>query len=325
MEIERPEYEEMIAPWIEKTLTCVHQSLTDARLLPKDVDKVMLVGGSTRTPLVHRLLETRMQLEPRFEINPDLIVAMGAAIQGAMLAGEKHHSILVDITPHTFSTTSISRQNGMERLICVPIIPRNTPLPSAKAEMFETLYDDQDVVKVDAYQGENPVPEQNTFIGEFRVEGLSSVPAGNPVLIRFELDLNGLLTVTATEKATGLSKTVTMDTRGMHVLNVAEAQKNIASLLNVEDPASKTGPTETASAGQLMSAAGAGADRALQELKSERWREALWQAERSWSLAHQHRVARLAFLAATALGDRDSALIWRRRASSSSGRLNVRD
>ena len=232
MEIQRADYETMIQVLMEKTLTCIHQSMQDAKLAPKDIDKIMLVGGSTRTPLVHRLLQQRLQLEPRWEINPDLIVAMGAAIQGATLAGEKAHSVLVDITPHTFSTSSLAVHDGFERLISVPIIARNTPLPARKAELFFTLHDQQDSVKVDACQGENLLPEQNTFIGEFMVEGLSKVNAGNPVVIHFDLDLNGMLKVTATEKNTGLAKTVTMDTRGKHVLDLDEARRNIASLVS---------------------------------------------------------------------------------------------
>lgn len=231
MEIVRHEYEEMIAPLLEKTLLSVHQALRGASLLPGDIDRVMLVGGSTRTPLVHALLRDRLEMEPRWEINPDLSVAMGAAIQGAVLAGKKHHSILVDITPHTFSTSSLGALNGMERLVSVPIILRNTPLPASKSEMFFTVMDYQDVVRVDARQGEHQLPEHNTLIGEFMVEGLSKVPAGSPIVVHFELDLNGLLRVTATEKATGLSKAVAMDTRGGHALNLEASRRNIASLL----------------------------------------------------------------------------------------------
>ena len=231
MEIARDAYEAMIAPLIEKTLLSVHQALRDALLLPGAIDRVMLVGGSTRTPLVHALLRGRLEMEPRWEIDPDLIVAMGAAIQGAVLAGAQRHSILVDVTPHTFSTSSLGTLNGLERLVSVPIIVRNTPLPASKAEVFFTMYDNQDAVQVDARQGEQPLPELNALVGEFMVEGLSRVPAGSPVVVHFELDLNGLLTVTATEKHTGLAKTVTMDTRGTHVLDMDEARRNIASLL----------------------------------------------------------------------------------------------
>ena len=231
MEIQRDDYETMIAPLMEKTLACVHQSMQDAKLLPRDIGKVMLVGGSTRTPLVHRMLHDRVQLEPRWEIDPDLIVAMGAAVQGAIIAGEKNYSILVDITPHTFSTSTLSVIDGYERLIAAPIIPRNTPLPASKSEVFYTICDNQDTVRVDALQGEMPLAEQNTFIGEFLVEGLSKVPSGNPIVIRFDLDLNGMLKVTAKEKNTGLAKTVTMDTRGAAVLDMEQARRNIASLV----------------------------------------------------------------------------------------------
>jgi molecular chaperone DnaK len=231
MEILRYDYEELIRPLLEKTLTCVHQSLTDAHLGPKDITKVMLVGGATRTPLVQELLKERMQLEPRFEINPDLIVAMGASIQAGVIAGEKRQSILVDITPHTYSTTALTTRRGQEELLCVPIIPRNTPLPASKSEMVATLYDSQDSDRVEVYQGEDEVPAQDTFIGDFLIEGLSAVPAPNPIIIHFDLDLNGLIKVTATEKATGLAKTVTLDTRGLHALDLDEARRNIASLV----------------------------------------------------------------------------------------------
>ncbi len=243
LELMRTDYEEMILPLMEKTLICLHQSLSDAMLGPTNISKVMLVGGATRTPLVHRLLQNRLGLDPRFEINPDLIVAMGAAVQGGVLAGEKRHSILVDITPHTFSTGILSDHLGYRRVECFPIIPRNTPLPASKADLFTTCYDDQISVEVTAYQGENVLPEENTLIGNFMVEGLSEVPAGNQVIIHFDLDLNGMLKVTATEKATGLAKTVTMDTRGAHRLDIDQARRNIASLVGEPGGAS----SETAS------------------------------------------------------------------------------
>jgi len=237
MELLRPDYEALILPLLERTLVCCHQSLTDAKLGPKDIHKVMLVGGATRTPLVQHLLRERMRLDPRFEINPDLIVAMGASVQAGVIAGQKRHSILVDITPHTWNTTALSMRRGYEDLTCVPIILRNTPLPASKSEMVFTLYDDQREAKIQVYQGESIVPAENLFIGEFMVEGLSPVPAGNPILIHFDLDLNGMLKVTATEKATAFAKSVTLDTHGQHAINVDEALRNIASLVGLpSDP-----------------------------------------------------------------------------------------
>jgi molecular chaperone DnaK len=122
-------------------------------------------------------------------------------------------------------------------LVCVPIIPRNTPLPASKAELFATCYDNETEIKVAAYQGEAPVPGENSLIGDFLVEGLSQVPAGNQVIIHFDLDLSGMLKVTATEKATGLAKTVTMDTRGARSLDLDQARRNIASLVGEPEAA----------------------------------------------------------------------------------------
>ncbi len=236
MELARDDYECLILPLLERTLACIHRALNDARLTPKDIHKVMLVGGATRTPLVHRLLQERLGLDPRHEINPDLIVAMGAAIQAGDLAGHKRHSVLVDITPHTYSTTAVSYSGGLEQLVAVPVIPRNTPLPASKSEVVYTMQDEQEATRVEAYQGEGHLPEQNSFIGEFLVEGLSPVPAGNPIVIHFDLDLNGILKVTATEKSTGLAKSVTLDTRGQSTLDLNEARSRIAALVGDGQP-----------------------------------------------------------------------------------------
>lgn len=241
MELLRDDYERLILPLLESTLECCHRSLSDAKLSPKDISKVMLVGGATRTPLVHNLLRHRLRLDPRFEINPDLIVAMGASIQGGVIAGEKRHSILVDITPHTWNTNAISLRRGFEELVCVPVIPRNTPLPASKSEMVFTMYDAQEKTHVEVYQGEGDLPSDNLLIGDFMVEGLSDAPAGNPIIIQFDLDLNGMLKVTAREKVTGLAKSVTLDTRGQAV-NLEEARRNISAL--VGEPA----PTQTSPA-----------------------------------------------------------------------------
>jgi molecular chaperone DnaK len=231
LELERDQYETMITPLLEKTLTCIHQSLTDAGLAPGDLQKVMLVGGATRTPLVQRLLQERLRLEPRWEINPDLIVALGAALQGAAIAGQQASAVLVDITPHTFSTATLADHEDGERLICAPIIHRNTPLPARKAERFFTLFDHQRSIEVTAYQGEGRLPQENTLIGKFMVDGLSAVPAGNPVVIQFDLDLNGMLEVTATEKVSGLARTVTMDTRSVgRLADLDQARRNLAAL-----------------------------------------------------------------------------------------------
>ncbi|HEY5892128.1 MAG TPA: Hsp70 family protein [Chthoniobacterales bacterium] len=234
-EILRSDYEKLILPLVEKTLICVHQSLTDARLSAGDVGKVMLVGGATRTPLVQEMLLDRLQIEPHFEIDPDLIVAMGAAVQGGVLAGDKRHSILVDITSHTLSIAALLHDEHGDYVACSPIIRRNTPLPASKAEIYHTIRDEQERVLIQTYQGEGHTTDENQLIGEFWTEGLSKVPEGNPVVVQFSLNLDGMLKVTATEKNTGLSKTVTLDTRGENVLDIEEARKNIAALVSASD------------------------------------------------------------------------------------------
>lgn len=231
LELLRTDYENLILPLLERTLECCHRALNDAKLAPKDISKVMLVGGASRTPLVRSLLTQRLGLDPRFEIDPDLIVAMGAGVQGGVIAGQKQHSILVDITPHTWNTTAITWRGDTDEVICIPIIPRNTPLPASKSEMVFTMFDGQRKVKVEVYQGESTEPENNTLIGDFVVDGLSDVPHNNPIIIHFDLDLNGMLTVTAREKITGFAKSVTLDTRGRHSVNLDDARRNIASLV----------------------------------------------------------------------------------------------
>lgn len=215
LEISRDEYEAMIRPLLNRTLECIHQCLHDAQCLPGTIDRILLAGGTTRTPLVHSLLEKEIGKPPRYEIDPDLIVSMGAAAHGAVIGGAKAHSILVDITPHTFGTSAVDFQKDIPDFDkFVPVIKRNTPLPVSKTEAFSTIHDKQESVEVSVYQGENPLASDNLLIGKFRVNGLSRVPAPNIILLNLELDLNGVLKVTATEKATGLSKTVLMDTTG---------------------------------------------------------------------------------------------------------------
>ncbi|NLE02479.1 MAG: Hsp70 family protein [Fibrobacter sp.] len=213
LEISRDEYEQMIMPLLNRTLDSVHQCLKDGRCLPGAIDRILLVGGATRTPLVHTLLERELGKTPSHEINPDLIVSMGAAAHGAVIGGAPAHSILVDITPHTFGTSAVDfNESGPVFDKYVPIIKRNSPLPVSKTEAFSTIHDEQEMVEVNIYQGEDPSAINNTFIGKFMVQGLSKVPSPNVILLNLELTLDGVLRVTATEKATGLSKTVMMDT-----------------------------------------------------------------------------------------------------------------
>jgi molecular chaperone DnaK len=236
LELGRDLYENLISSHIAKTLTCVGQALNDANLSPSQIGKIMMVGGSTRTPLVQRRLRDQLRLEPRWEINPDLIVAMGAAVQGANLSGHKTDSILVDITPHTFSTSTLHDDGGFSAPthICIPLIPRNSPLPATKSELFYTRYPGQGAVEITAYQGEHLEPERNSLVGKFMCEGLDPNSTENsPIVIAFGLDLSGMLKVTATEKNTGLTKTVTLDTHHLTApVDLEDSRRRIADLLD---------------------------------------------------------------------------------------------
>jgi molecular chaperone DnaK len=250
VEIDRHDYEAMIRPLVRKTLDSVHQCLKDAQLLPRDIDRVLLVGGATYTPLVSEMIRTDLSLDPRHEINPDLIVALGAAIQAGSLAGQAAKSVLVDITPYTFGTDAMSVYEGDFRPdVFVPVIYRNSPLPVTKGEVFYTMDDQQAKVMVRIFQGEAPLSGDNIFIGEFMIEGLSPVPAGNEILLNLTLNLNGILEVTAAEKRTGLSKTVRMDTTRKGGINLEQARKNLSEFIE-QDAASP----EPADSGQAKDA-----------------------------------------------------------------------
>ena len=212
IEVERDEYEALIEPLLIKTLTCLDQSLDDAKLQADQIHKVVLVGGATRTPLIHRLLQERLGRPVHSEIEPDLAVAMGAAVQGGLIAGIELGAVLVDITPHTLGIESLGPLNGMMSIhFLAPIIERNTPLPASRTEIFSTVADGQEGANIRVFQGEESDTRYATLVGEFTIDGLADVSAGNQIVVRLDLDLNGILNVTATERLTGLSRHVTID------------------------------------------------------------------------------------------------------------------
>lgn len=213
-EISRTEYEALIQPLLNKTLECVQRALTDAKISARQIDEVLLVGGSTRTPLVAAMLEEKLGQPARREVNPDLIVALGAALQGGLVAGADVGAVLVDITPHSLGIRCVEpiTEFGMPFMHrFVPILPRNAPLPANRSEQFHTMHDGQDKVEIEVFQGEDPDVRNNHAIGKFMIDGLIPGPAGNPVLVQLNLTLDGILRVSAKEKATGLTKQITID------------------------------------------------------------------------------------------------------------------
>lgn len=233
LELARTDYEEMIAPFIEETLSAIHIALESAALTASQIDEVLLVGGATRTPLIRNRLIEVFDRPARGEVDPDLCVAMGAAIQGASMAGEKVSAVLVDVTPYTFGTGALGELGGTLYPNCfIPIIPKNTPIPVRKSEAFATINDNQKVVEVRIYQGENEDALENIQIGEFRVEDLADVPAGNTIILDLALDRDGILHVSAKEKATGLERRITINNAMSRYDNaeIEEARQHIDHL-----------------------------------------------------------------------------------------------
>jgi molecular chaperone DnaK len=214
-EVSRSTYEELIKPLIDRTMACVQQTLDDARIVASQIQRVVLVGGSTRTPLISQLLEERLGQPPHKEINPDLCVALGAAVQGAMIAGSRVGSVLVDITPHTLGIKTFQFGNSPfamgNEFFFSPIIRRNTALPTTRSEVYSTVSDNQEKVDIEVFQGEQTDVRRNHRVGKFTIEGLAKVPAGNQITVQLDLTLDGTLKVTAREKATGHRKEVTIE------------------------------------------------------------------------------------------------------------------
>lgn len=212
MDLARGDYEALIAPLLQRTLDCVDRALEDARLDARRISKVILVGGATRTPLVKSMLEERLGRPVHGEIEPDLAVAMGAAVQGALIAGVNVGPILIDITPHSLGISALGPIDGAPSPFRFStIIPRNTPLPASRSEVYTTVLDDQEAARIAIFQGEDRDSRRNAFVGDFLIEGLANAPAGNQVLVKLDLDLSGILKVTARERATGLAREVVIE------------------------------------------------------------------------------------------------------------------
>jgi molecular chaperone DnaK len=281
LELSREDYEDMIAPFIEETLGAVHIALESASLTSSQVDEILLVGGATRTPMVRRRLREAFGKEARGEVDADLCVAMGACIHGAAIAGIDVSAVLVDVTPYTFGTSALGDLNGeFYPYTYVPIIAKNTAIPVRKSEVFFTVVDDQSSVEVRIFQGEKQDAMENIQLGEFRVEGLSKAPAGNPIIIDLALDRDGILSVSAKEKQTGLERRITIDraTSRYEKDELGDARRRIAELFDAEEDAEAAAPSPAepeaaisadADVTELIAKARAKLDTALDEDRAE--------------------------------------------------------
>ncbi len=237
-ELSRIEFESMIEPHLQKTIDSVNKALKDAVMLPSALDKIILVGGSTRIPRLSTILEDNFNIFPNQEIDPDLCVAMGAAIQAGREMGLDASGILLDITPYTFGTSALGELDGeITESLFVPLIRRNTKLPAVKSEVFWTVIPDQERVEIQVYQGEDKDALNNIRIGNYQLDLSPRQPENSPVILKYELDFNGILKITAIEKNTGKQITGVIENAFSEISqdNVTASKNKIDSLWESDD------------------------------------------------------------------------------------------
>lgn len=204
LSLTRAKFEDLIRDLVESTKEPVRKALKDAKLSASDIDKVLLVGGSTRIPMVQELVKKELGKEPSKGVNPDEVVAMGAAIQGGVLTGEVDDIVLLDVTPLSL---------GIETLggVCTVLIPRNTTIPTSKSQVFSTAADNQPAVDIHILQGERPMAADNKTLGNFQLTNIPAAPRGVPQIeVTFDIDANGIVNVKAKDLGTGKEQSITI-------------------------------------------------------------------------------------------------------------------
>ena len=213
-EASRKDFEELIQPMLEQTLDSVKQVLKEAKIEAEQLNQVLLVGGSSYIPAVWELLSDYLEIEPQMTINPEEVVALGAGVQAAIIAGEPIDAILVDVTPHSLGIAVADV--FMDQVISdqfKSLIRRNTTIPTTREEKFYALHPDQDKIHIQVYQGEDTIASHNTPLGDFLVSGLESIDGETPpeITVQFDLDLNGMLKVTARDRLSNLQESISVE------------------------------------------------------------------------------------------------------------------
>lgn len=204
MNLTRAKFEELSYDLLERCKAPVEKAIQDAGITKNDINEVILVGGSSRIPAVQKLVKDYTGKEPNQTVNPDEVVAVGAAIQAGVLAGEVKDIVLLDVTPLTL---------GIETLggVMTPLVPRNTTIPVSKSQVFSTAENNQTAVDIQVLQGERPMAKDNKSLGMFRLEGIAPAMRGVPQIeVTFDIDANGIVNVSAKDKATGKEQKITI-------------------------------------------------------------------------------------------------------------------
>ena len=200
----RSKFEELNMDLFESTLGPVKTALKDAKLKPSDINKVLLVGGSTRIPYIQELVKKELGQEPSKGVNPDECVAMGAAIQGGVLTGEVNDLVLLDVTPLSLGIETLGN-------VMTVLIPKNTTIPTSKSQVFSTAADNQPAVDIHILQGERPMVQDNKTLGHFQLTGIPPAPRGIPQIeVKFDIDANGIVNVSAKDLGTGKEQSITI-------------------------------------------------------------------------------------------------------------------
>ena len=208
LDLTRAKFDEMTSDLVDRTIVCVNKALSDANMTPKDINKVLLVGGSSRIPAVQEAIKRTMGQEPAHGVNPDECVAMGAAIQAGVLAGDVKDVLLLDVTPLSLG---IETMGG----VMTKIIDRNTTIPTSKKQVFSTATDNQPSVDIHVLQGEREMAADNKTLGRFELSGIPAAPRGIPQIeVAFDIDANGIVNVSAKDLGTGKEQKITITSSG---------------------------------------------------------------------------------------------------------------